>query len=66
LAALFDRCSLVVHAVVSRALPRTASPREIDQVVEDVFWRLWQTAGADAPTLAAVISETIGRSRGQR
>lgn len=63
LAALFDRWSSSVHLVVSRALPRTTTPGEVDRVVEDVFWSLWQRAGHDAPTLATLISETLDRSR---
>ena len=66
LAALFDRWSSSVHLVVSRALPRTASPNDVDRIVEDVFWRLWQRAGGDAPTMATLINESLGRSRGLR
>jgi hypothetical protein len=66
LAALFDRWSPSVHLVVSRALPRTTTPAEVDLIVEDVFWRLWQQAGGDAPAMATLITESIDRSRGPR
>ena len=66
LAELFDRWSSAVHAVVSRALPSTARPHEIDEAVEDVFWRLWQHAGHDVPAMRTLISEVVDRSRGRR
>lgn len=66
LAALFDRWSSAVHAVVSRALPSTAHPNEVDEAVEDVFWRLWQHAGHDVPAMQTLISEAVDRSRGRR
>ncbi len=66
LAALFDRWSSAVHAVVSRALPPNARPNEIDEAVEDVFWRLWQHAGHDAPAMRSLISEVVDRSRARR
>lgn len=66
LAALFDRWSSAVHAVVSRALPSTARPSEVDEAVEDVFWRLWQHAGRDFPAMQTLISEVVDRSRARR
>jgi hypothetical protein len=63
LAALFDRWSPAVHTVVAHALRRSASPGEVDRVVEDVFWQLWQRAGHDAPTMLSLITERVGRSR---
>lgn len=66
LAALFDRWSSAVHAVVARALPRTAQPSEVDEAVEDVFWRLWRHAGQDVPPMQTLISEVVDRSRGRR
>lgn len=66
LAALFDRWSTAVHAVVSRALPRTARPSEVDEAVEAVFWRLWQYAGRDVPAMRTLISEVVDRSRARR
>lgn len=66
LAAVFDRWSSAVHAIVSRALPRTAQPHEVDEAVEDVFWRLWQHAGHDVPAMQTLISEVVDRSRGPR
>jgi hypothetical protein len=66
LAALFDRWSSTVHAVVSRALPPTARPHEIDEAVEDVFWQLWQQAARDVPAMRALISEAVDRSRARR
>lgn len=66
LAALFDRWSSAVHAVVSRALPSTAHPNEVDEAVEEVFWRLWSRAGLDLPAMQTLISEVVDRSRGRR
>ena len=66
MAAVFDRWSSVVHAVVSRALPSTAAPNEVDEAVEDVFWRLWQQAGHEMPAMRTLIGEVIDRSRGRR
>jgi hypothetical protein len=66
LAAVFDRWSSAVHALVSRALPRTAEPHEVDAAVEDVFWRLWQHAGRDVPAMHSLITEVVDRSRGRR
>ena len=66
LAALFDRWSSAVHTVVSRALPSTAQPSEVDEAVENVFWRLWQHAGRDVPAMQTLISEVVDRSRGRR
>ena len=66
MAALFDRWSPAVHAVVSRALPPTTRAHEIDEAVEDVFWRLWQHAGHDVPAMRTLISEVVDRSRARR
>ena len=66
MAAVFDRWSSAVHAVVTRALPPTARESEVDEAVEDVFWRLWQHAGHDVPAMQALISEVVDRSRGRR
>jgi hypothetical protein len=66
LAAVFDRWSSAVHAVVARALPSTAPPNEVDEAVEDVFWRLWQQAGHEIPAMQTLITEVVDRSRGRR
>lgn len=66
MAALFDRWSSAVHSVISRALPATAPPNEVDAAVEDVFWRLWQHAGHDVPAMQTLITEVVDRSRGRR
>ena len=66
MAAVFDRWSSAVHAVVSRAMPRTAPASEVDEAVEDVFWRLWQRAGRDVPAMQTLISEVVDRSRARR
>ena len=66
LAVLFDRWSSAVHALVSRALPPTARPSDVDEAVEDVFWRLWQRAGHDVPAMRTLISEAVDRSRARR
>jgi hypothetical protein len=66
LAALFDRWSPAVYTVVSHALPRTASAGEVDQVVEDVFWQLWQRAGGEAPSMVSLILTSLDRSRARQ
>jgi hypothetical protein len=48
LGALFDRWAGPVHHMVTCALPASATPGDVDRVVEEVFWRAWQ-AGRDAP-----------------